>query len=217
MVNVDQELDAIVKQEKAAKRGGNRGGRGRGPPRNRSRSARRGSQGKRASSFGRNGGFTGRQRSLSTSDLRGACKIMISNLDFGVSERDMKELFQDYGGVRKVNFHYDRNGRSLGSCEVVFDRSSLAQRARRQYHGVPLDGRAMEIEIVGIQASPPRRPARSPRRGPSGPRSGPRRGAGPRRGGGGGRPRSEKKENLTAEELDKQLDQYLTSGSKGED
>lgn len=209
MVNVDQELDAIVKQEKAAKRGSGRGGRGgRGPPRNRSRSARRGSQGKRASSFGRNGGFTGRQRSLSTSDLRGACKIMISNLDFGVSERDMKELFQDYGGVRKVNFHYDRNGRSLGSCEVVFDRSSLAQRARRQYHGVPLDGRAMEIEIVGIQASPPRRPARSPRRGPSGPR----RGAAPRRGG--GRPRSEKKETPTAEELDKQLDQYLTAGAK---
>jgi len=215
MVNVDQPLEAIVKEEIATKRAARRNA-SRGGQRNRSRSARRGSQGKRASSFGRNGGF--RQRSLSTSDLRGACKIMISNLDFGVSERDMKELFQDYGGVRKINFHYDRNGRSLGSCEIVFDRSSLAQRARKQYHGVPLDGRPMEIEIVGIQASPPRRgaPARSPRRGPSGPRRGSGRG-GPRGGAGGRRgPRPEKKEAPTAEELDKQLDQYLTAGAKAE-
>jgi len=207
MVNVDQELDAIVKQTRAGRRrGGARGGGGRprgGMRQSRSRSARRNS------SFGRNGGFTGRRRSLSTSDLRGACKIMISNLDFGVSERDMKELFQDYGGVRKVNFHYDRNGRSLGSCEVVFDRSAMAQKARRQYHGVPLDGRPMEIEIVGVtQRSPPRRSRPSPRRPTGRVNSAPRR-----NGGGGGGPRREKKETLTAEELDKQLDQYLTAGA----
>ncbi|PVU95480.1 hypothetical protein BB561_001797 [Smittium simulii] len=68
-------------------------------------------------------------------------KILISNLDYKVTEADLRELFQQIGGVRKAALNFDSRGKSKGNGEVIFSKASDAYRALEKYNGVTLDGR----------------------------------------------------------------------------
>ncbi|XP_076366696.1 THO complex subunit 4-B-like [Tachypleus tridentatus] len=222
---IDMSLDDIIKQDRSKfrirGRGGERGGRDRG--------ARPNSGGGRRWT-GSDGGFRNRQtqgwsrplpysrpkqlpdkwqhdmfdggveggvvRELTT----GATKLMVSNLDFGVSDADIKELFSEFGALKKAAVHYDKSGRSLGTADVVFEQRSDAVKAMKQYNGVPLDGRPMSIQIV---TSITQRGAISSRIGSAvrGER-GRSRGQGRGRGG-------QNRKLPTAEELDAELDAYV--------
>jgi len=157
--------------------------------------------------------------------LRGGAKLVIGNLDYGVSEADLKELFGEFGQILEATINYDISGRSLGKADLTFARRSSAQAAIAKYSGIPLDGRPMDIQwatATGISApAVPRVLNRISRgrvggggigRGMNKPQRG---GAGGGRGGGRGRGgRGNTTKVPTAAELDAELDAYVKDASK---
>ncbi|XP_059315226.1 THO complex subunit 4B [Lycium ferocissimum] len=160
------------------------------------------------------------------SSIETGTKLYISNLDYGVSNEDIKELFTEAGGLKRYAIHYDRSGRSKGTAEVVFSRRQDAIAAVKRYNNVQLDGKPMKIEIVGTNIAAPTAPfpnvafgfgdangvsrsgqARGGGFGRS--RGGRGRGRG-FRGGNRGRGRGGRGEKVSAEDLDADLMKYHT-------
>ncbi|XP_034706090.1 THO complex subunit 4D isoform X2 [Vitis riparia] len=154
--------------------------------------------------------------------LEAGTKLYISNLDYGVTNEDIRELFSEIGDIKRYAVHYEKNGRPSGSAEVVYTRRSDAFAAVKRYNNVLLDGKPMKIEIIGSDSDVPvsarvnviggvngkrRRTVVMTRRGRGGLSNGRGRGRAGSRGRGRGRGRKQPVEK-SAVELDKELDNY---------
>ncbi|XP_055828984.1 THO complex subunit 4D-like isoform X1 [Solanum dulcamara] len=176
-----------------------------------------------------------------SSVLESGTKLYVSNLDIGVTNEDIRELFSEMGELVRFAIHYDKNGRPSGAAEVVFARRSDAFQALKRYNNVQLDGKPMKIEIIGSNPEIPlsarvnvvggtnrRRtvfmtpggPARgrggatsrgSSQRGRGGLRNAPGRGRGGGRGWGRGRGRGGRGSNRGADKSAEDLDKELDS------
>ncbi|KAL1827570.1 hypothetical protein ACET3Z_005982 [Daucus carota] len=234
MSGLDQTLDDIIKSNKKSGGGGRGRGRSSGPgPARRSNNRSSNRPAPYASSRApdsawkhdmfssdqamANQGYGGGNRG---SSIETGTKLYISNLDYGVSQEDIKELFTEMGDLKRCVVHYDRSGRSKGTAEVVFSRRQDALSAVTKYNNVQLDGKPMKVEIVGTNIVTPaaRQPSANgngsnfngvPRsgqgRGGFGRSRGGSRGRGSGRGQGSGRGRGEK---LSQDDLDADLEKY---------
>lgn len=75
-------------------------------------------------------------------------KLIVSNLDFNVTEKDIKDLFSTVARLKTSSLNYGPNGKSKGSGEVIFFNRADALAAMREYSGMKLDGRELKLEII---------------------------------------------------------------------
>lgn len=75
-------------------------------------------------------------------------RLHVSNLDYRVTNEDIRQLFSEIGPLKRAALHYDEDGHSLGTAEVTFTTRDAAIRAIKKYNQVPLDGRPMSITLV---------------------------------------------------------------------
>ncbi|CAD6220566.1 unnamed protein product [Miscanthus lutarioriparius] len=96
--------------------------------------------------------------------LETGTKLHISNLDSSVTVEDVQELFSEVGELKRYSMNYDKDGRSKGTAEVVFARKVDALDAIKRYNGVLLDGKPMNLELIGNNVEPPPMPPIIPNR-----------------------------------------------------
>ena len=81
--------------------------------------------------------------------LESGSKILISNLNWEVTQDNLKELFTECGEVRRASIAFDRTGRSEGHGEVTFASRNAAEIAVKEFNGALLDGLALKIIVAG--------------------------------------------------------------------
>lgn len=92
-----------------------------------------------------------------------ARRIIVSNLPQDVDEKQVKELFQStIGGVDTCQGSFTSNGRSTGSYTVTFRKRGTALKALQRYHGVPIDGGKLKMQVnVLVDTAVPEEPVKS--------------------------------------------------------
>ncbi|MBI3759149.1 MAG: RNA-binding protein [Deltaproteobacteria bacterium] len=108
--------------------------------------------------------------------------IFVSNLDFSITESDLRALFESYGPLERVSVITDRDtGRSRGFGFVEMSNDQEAETAISE-----LDGREWHGRALKVNEAQPKREGGGGRGGFSKGRSGGGGGYGGKRGGGGG-------------------------------
>ncbi|XP_010553890.1 PREDICTED: THO complex subunit 4D-like [Tarenaya hassleriana] len=87
-------------------------------------------------------------RAAGVSGVDVGTRLYITNLDRGVINEDIRELFAEMGELKRYAIHYDKFGQPSGSAEVVYIRRTDAFQALKKYNNVLLDGKPMRIEMA---------------------------------------------------------------------
>jgi len=86
--------------------------------------------------------------------------IFVGNLAFNATDQDLRQLFEPYGVVDKINVITDRDtGRSKGFGFVEMPDTAAAKAAIQGLNGKELEGRALTVN-----EAKPREPRREPSR-----------------------------------------------------
>jgi len=242
---------AISKTKKKKKGRGGRGRRGRGRGRGKGRGRQQTSKKKSRSKTPKRARSKTPKRSKKKQPNRARSKtpnrgnkgikgIAITNLNYDVTENDVKEIFQKIGKVKKALIHYNAQGKSRGTAIVYYQNSAHCVKAVNEYHQAEVDGRPMYVKVLAVAGSVSR--AKTPvvnvqkkRRSNSRGRRGRGRGRGKgkirkrsqskgkgqkksKRGRGRGRGRGKGKKRTktpskTAEQLDKEMEDYHNAGT----
>ncbi|GHV66564.1 RNA-binding protein [Bacteroidia bacterium] len=83
--------------------------------------------------------------------------IYISNLSYGVSDTDLKDLFAEYGDISSAKVITDREtGRSRGFGFVEMPNDEQAQKAIDELNQATYDGKVINVNVAKPRDDRPR-------------------------------------------------------------
>lgn len=88
------------------------------------------------------------QRQQQQQNIANSNKLRVSNLHAGITDKEMRELFQEIGPVKRAVVIRDVTGQSTGVAEIVFDGPQYIDLAIKTYNFRTLDGRPMHVKRV---------------------------------------------------------------------
>ena len=72
--------------------------------------------------------------------------IYVGNLDFKVNEKDLEEVFEDYGTVSSAKIITDKfSGRSKGFGFVTMENQDEAEKAIKELNGATFENRQLVV------------------------------------------------------------------------
>lgn len=75
--------------------------------------------------------------------------IYVGNLSYGVTETQLKSLFEEFGEVTSANVIKDKySGESKGFGFVEMDKQNEAEEAIKQLNGRPIEGRNLTVNLA---------------------------------------------------------------------
>lgn len=75
--------------------------------------------------------------------------IYVGNLSYGVTETQLKALFEEFGEVTSANLIKDKySGESKGFGFVEMDKQNEGEEAIKQLNGRPLEGRNLTVNLA---------------------------------------------------------------------
>lgn len=78
-----------------------------------------------------------------------ATRLFVGNLSFNTQEGDLQDVFTQAGPVTSVNLMMDKfSGKSRGFAFVEMSSPEDADKAIEMFHGKPLDGRNLTVNIA---------------------------------------------------------------------
>merc|ERR1712038_2017786 len=83
--------------------------------------------------------------------------VQVSNLDYGITHADLKEIFAKSGNVNKITLNFDENGKSRGTAVVTFKDRAAALKAVDEYDRAQVDGRTMFLKVLATVGHSPKK------------------------------------------------------------
>lgn len=82
-----------------------------------------------------------------------AKKLFVWNINWKAWEKDLENIFSEYGTLQEVILVKDENGRSKGFWFITFEDDAAAETAIKELDGLEIDGRPIFVN----EAKPPQK------------------------------------------------------------
>lgn len=84
--------------------------------------------------------------------------IYAGNLPYGISDKDLEDMFSEFGAVKGSKIIIDREtGRSKGFGFVEMENETEGQEAITQLNGKDIEGRNIKVNVAKPKTDRPRR------------------------------------------------------------